>query len=107
MHIHDIFYIRMDIFSIRIDIYFTFSLVNNCLGKFLNKIYIRKQSIHMAKKFSFSLSMLFFGKQSIIFRAKMNIIMAKNYTSFELKSYTKCTKRLSNKFCVKILPHLC
>ena len=47
--------------------WYSVSLFNNYLGKFLNKIYITKQPVHAAKKFSLSLSVPFLGKQSIIF----------------------------------------
>ena len=88
---------------------YTVSLFNNCLGKFLNKIYSTKQPVHTAKKFSLSLLVPILGKQieyHISSKNEQNIT-AKYYPNIELKLYCKCTKRLSNLFRVKdIFPYV-
>lgn len=80
---------------------YSFSLLDRCINKYLNKVYSPKVAISTARKLTLNACIPFLGKQSIALRAKLNRLMAKYYPNIELRVCFKSASNISRLFHVK------
>ena len=80
---------------------YSFSLLDRCINKYLNKVYSPKVAISTARKLTLNTCIPFLGKQSIALRAKLNRLMTKYYPNIELRICFKNASNISRLFHVK------
>ena len=86
---------------------YSFSLLDRCINKYLNKVYSPKVAISTARKLILNACFPFLGKQSIALRARLNRLMAKYYPNIELRVCFNSASNISSLFHVKdATPHI-